>query len=415
MRITKSQLGTIIQEELSFSINSVVSRGYLPLRRHQRLFERSYVTGVLGVHVPLNESYPYSPRLYEEILREQFLFEGFWGELLQKGKDKLLDAKEGIKKFGKEAWAILAAFYEVVKGGAKEISSFTGAIAKKGINKLLAKIRDTLKWMVAKLPEWDMPTFSDWAQKGLDALDAIQENVNGLDGWKRVIGFAGLAVGLQWLWDKVGGWIDDLKEKVGDFGQALADDVIGPSKTWIKDTAMEKLKEVGGNAFKKVMTTLASISSGVKPWWDAAVKVAGGAKLVIDALGTAAARFMSRQTLTLTSTTSEGNTSKGKMMRITKRQLRRVIRETVNDRTMRDTAAEEALRWFREGAIGQMTRDSWVTSVRKSPNSHLIPDQDYEVMFRVTIRTSGNDKRQVDVVLDSETGGYRGAADVDRY
>lgn len=279
--------------------------------------------------MPLNESYPYSPRLHEEILREQFLFEGFWSELLQKGKDRLLDAKEGIKKFGKEAWDILTAFYEVVKGGAGEISSFTGAIAKKGINKLLAKIRDTLKWMVAKLPEWDMPTFSDWAQKGLDVLDAIQENVNGLDGWKRVIGFAGLAVGLQWLWDKVGGWIDDLKEKVGDFGQALADDVIGPIKAWLKDTAMEKLKEVGGNAFKKVMTTLASISSGVKPWWDAAVKVAGGAKLVIDALGAAAAKFMLRQTSTLTSTTSEGNTSKGKMMRITKRQLNKIIRETI--------------------------------------------------------------------------------------
>ena len=99
-------------------------------------------------------------------------------------------------------------------------------------------------------------------------------------------------------------------------------------------------------------------------------------------------------------------------MKVTKGQLKRIIREAVNDRAMRDTAAEEALRWFREGAVGQMTRDSWVTSVRKSPDSHLIPDPDYEVMFRVTIRTSGNAKYRVDVVLDAETGGYRGAADV---
>jgi len=102
-------------------------------------------------------------------------------------------------------------------------------------------------------------------------------------------------------------------------------------------------------------------------------------------------------------------------MKVTKAQLKRIIREAANDRAMRDTAAEEALRWFREGAVGQMTRDSWVTSVRKSPDSHLIPDQDYEVMFRVTIGSSGNAKYQVDVVLDAETGGYRGAADVDRY
>ena len=321
VKITKSQLRTIIQEELSFSINPVVSRS------HAWLFERSYVTGVLGVHVPLNESYPYSSRLYEEILREQFLFEGFWGELLQKGKDKLLDAKEGIKKFGKETWAVLAAFYEVVKGGTSDIASFTKSITRKGINPLLTKIKDALNWMVAKLPEWDMPTFSDWAQKGLDAVDTLQENVNGLAGWKRVIGFAGFAVGLQWLWDKVGGWIDELKKKVGDFGQALADDVIGPIKTWIKDTAMEKLKEVGGSAFKKVITMLTSISSGVKPWWDAAVKVAGGAKLVIDALGPAADRYTSRLRHVLQPSETNEIIDKGNKMKLTTKQLRRIIKE----------------------------------------------------------------------------------------
>ena len=321
VKITKSQLRTIIQEELSFSINPVVSRS------HAWLFERSYVTGVLGVHVPLNESYPYSSRLYEEILREQFLFEGFWGELLQKGKDKLLDAKEGIKKFGKETWGVLAAFYEVVKGGTSDIASFTKSIARKGINPLLAKIKDALKWMVAKLPEWGMPTFSDWAQKGLGAVDTLQGNVNGLAGWKRVIGFAGFAVGLQWLWDKVGGWIDELKKKVGDFGQALADDVIGPIKTWIKDTAMEKLKEVGGSAFKKVITMLTSISSGVKPWWDAAVKVAGGAKLVIDALGPAADRYISRLRHVLQPSETNEIIDKGNKMKLTTKQLRRIIKE----------------------------------------------------------------------------------------
>ena len=102
-------------------------------------------------------------------------------------------------------------------------------------------------------------------------------------------------------------------------------------------------------------------------------------------------------------------------MKITKQQLRRIIHEAASDRTMRDTAAKEALRWFREGAVGQMTRDSWVTSVRESPDSHLIPDPHYEAMFRVTIRTSVNAKYQVDVFLDAETGCYRGAASVDRY
>ena len=97
-------------------------------------------------------------------------------------------------------------------------------------------------------------------------------------------------------------------------------------------------------------------------------------------------------------------------MKVTKHQLKRIIREAVNDRAMRDTAAEEALRWFQEGAVGQMTRDSWVTSVRQSPDP--VPDPDFEVMFRVTLGSSSKVKYQVDVVLDAETGGFRGAADV---
>ena len=268
---------------------------YYPKPVFNPLADPAYITGVLGIQIPLNESFPYSSLLVEQILYEQLRFERFWGELLQKGKDKLLDAKEGIKKFGKEAWSILTAFYEVVKGGAGEIGSFTGTIAKKGINKLLHKIKEALKWMVEKLPDWNMPTFSDWAQKGLDAIDSLESGINDLEGWKRVVSFAGLAVGLHWLWDKVGGWIDDLKEKVGDFGQELAAEVIDPIKEWIKETAMEKLQEIGGDTFKKLMETLATAWTGVKPWWDAAVKAAGGVKLVVNALGPGAARFMSRE------------------------------------------------------------------------------------------------------------------------
>ena len=195
--------------------------------------------------------------------------------------------------------------------------------------------------MVEKLPDWNMPTISDWAQKGLDAIVSLESGINELDGWKRVVSFAGLAVGLHYLWDKVGGWIDDLKEKVGDFGQELAADVIDPIKEWIKETAMEKLKEIGGNAFKKVMETLATAWTGVKPWWDAAVKVAGGVKLVIDALGSSAARFMSRQKVV--KDIFGESIDQGKIMRLTEGQLRRIIREALSAPSLDQWADENNL------------------------------------------------------------------------
>jgi len=99
-------------------------------------------------------------------------------------------------------------------------------------------------------------------------------------------------------------------------------------------------------------------------------------------------------------------------MRVTKRQLRRIIQEAVNDRALRDTAEKEALRAFRETDVGRMTRNAWVTSVRQSP---LEPEFETDAVFRATIRTDGGDKRQWDIVLDSETGSYRGSGEVARY
>jgi hypothetical protein len=306
VRVTEKQLRHVIKEELH---SFVPQDMYLRNDKYPKhIFERSYVTGVLGIRLPLNESYPYSPGVQRRILQEHLLFEGFWSELYDKGKEKLMSAADGIKKFGKEAWGILSAMWTVIKGGADDIASFTGAIAKKGINKFFRQIRKPLEWLVENLPKWNMPTFAKWAQKGLDALDTAGKKVESLDGWKRVIGFAGLAIGLHWLWEKVGDWVDELKEKIGgDFEEGLeflseaeGDDEGDSSKMdavkeWIKDTITDKLKALAGDAFSGIMQKLAGAFTGVKPWWDAAVKIAGGVKLVIDALGSAATRFLARQ------------------------------------------------------------------------------------------------------------------------
>ena len=295
MNLTELQIRDIIKKELH-TPNSLRVNPY-----PARIFERSYVTNVLGIKLPLNESYPYSPALEMRIIQEQMLFEGFFGDLLQKGKDKLIDAAEGVKKFGKEAWSILQGFYLAVKeGGAKQLA---GSIAKKGINKFLNPIYSALKWMASKLPDWNMPSFASMAQKGLDLLDKIKDELNSAEGWKSVALFSGVAVGLQWLWNKIGDWVEDLKEKVGgDFKAALglseADGDEGPSKIeeikeWLKETAKEALSGfVGGELMKKI-GALATASS-VAGWWKAAQKAGEGAQLVVDALGAATERFVSR-------------------------------------------------------------------------------------------------------------------------
>jgi hypothetical protein len=103
-------------------------------------------------------------------------------------------------------------------------------------------------------------------------------------------------------------------------------------------------------------------------------------------------------------------------MKITKRQLRRIIREAsygVPDQ-LKLTAEREALRAFKETPLGRGAHDAYVTSTKRSP---LQPETDYDVVYRVTIKVGPNKrlKRQWDIVLDAESGAFRGAGPVAQY
>ena len=269
---------------------------------NQRIFERSYVTDVLGIKLPLNESHPYSPVLQRRIIQEQLLLEGFFSDILDAAKEKLISAAEGIKKYGKEAWSVLSGFYLAIKeGAAKQLS---GSIAKKGINKFLNPIYAALKWLAAKLPNWNMPKLAAVAEKGLDLLDKMRDKLNSVEGWKSVALYSGVAVGLQWLWNEIGDWVEELKEKVGgDFKAAMglgeqdgdSEDAskLEKIKEWLKETAMEKLKDLVGSKFIEMVKSLASAVT-VTGWWKVVKKIGSGAKLAVDALGAATERFVSR-------------------------------------------------------------------------------------------------------------------------
>lgn len=271
------------------------------------IFERSYVTDVLGIKLPLNESHPYSPALQRRIIQEQLLLEGFFSDILDSAKEKLISTAEGIKKYGKEAWSVLSGFYLAVKDGAAE--QLRRSIRKKAIKKYLNPIYAALKWLAAKLPNWNMPKLASLAEKGLDLLDKMLDKLKSVEGWKSVALYSGVAVGLQWLWDKIGSWVEELKEKVGgDFKAAMglgeqdgdSEDAskLEKIKEWLKETAMEKLKDLVGSKFIEMIKSIASAAT-VSGWWKIVKKIGSGAKLAIDALGAATERFVRRHTHTL--------------------------------------------------------------------------------------------------------------------
>lgn len=268
------------------------------LSSRSEIFERSYVTNVLGLDIPLNESYPYTPSFERRIIQEQLLMENWFSDILQKGKDVLLSAKDGIAQYGKEAWSILSGFYRAIKEGkAKQLAS---AIATKTLKQFFKPIRSALKFLVEKLPQWGMPTFAKAAQKALDFIQGAVDGAKKLKGWKAVAGFSGVAIGMTWLWNAVGEYIEELKELVGGWAAGMklslteADDgKIQKIKDWLKETGKNMLAALVGDKVKSIIKTVAS-APGVAAFWEAAKAVGEGAQLVIDALAAGTKRFVDR-------------------------------------------------------------------------------------------------------------------------
>ncbi len=112
-------------------------------------------------------------------------------------------------------------------------------------------------------------------------------------------------------------------------------------------------------------------------------------------------------------------------MRITKRQLRRLIEQVMvggmpakTPKELRKIAEEEGLRWYRGSPTGRFSDDARVTAVRSSPDEQRLRDTgdifDDQSIFRVTIKARSG-KKQVDVVLDNERGSFQGASTVEMY
>tara|TARA_Y100001938_G_scaffold142232_1_gene213142 strand:- start:1695 stop:3998 length:2304 start_codon:yes stop_codon:yes gene_type:complete len=285
MNLTEAQLRNIIREEL-YVPNHLRAK---PFSMH--IFERDYVVNVLCLDVPLNESYPYSPSLERRIIQEQLMLEGFFSDILQKGKDALMSTVDGVKQFGKEAWSVLKGFYLAVKEGKTE--SLFRAIAQDVIKNIYIPLKKALAYLVEKLPDWKMPTFAKAAQKALDLLKGLKDKMMSAKGWQKIAMASGVAIGLTWLWEKIGDSIEELTGETDGLtlSEAEGDSKIAKIKAIIKDGWPGVFKAITGSNFKKIVEKVATASS-IGPWWEAAKSVGKGAAIVTAAIGGATAKFV---------------------------------------------------------------------------------------------------------------------------
>jgi len=244
------------------------------------IFEHSYVTNVLGIKLPLNESYPYSEELRKQILQEQLLFEGFW---------------DGLTKITGQA----KYFFGVLKkifSDPSSVGKWVKAIQVKITNAPLRKIKEFLNFLKERLDSWNMPKFSNIVNKLLESINGLVKKIYNTDGWKGALLMTGLGLAVKWIWGKVGdfveGGIDKIKsfmvDTVADTGKGV---VLEKFTEWFNNEFTKKLSDVVKDTLGSLGSSVASSLTGIGAFIDWAKKAFNGIKFVLDTFGSAVLRF----------------------------------------------------------------------------------------------------------------------------
>ena len=200
-------------------------RGFL---KQEEIFEdHEYITNVLGITLPLDESG--RVRLTEEvrgqILQEHLLCESFIGSLVSGAKESAGKIKD-----------LLLALAKILQDG-EALKSFVNLLASKVIKPIANQFRKAFNKMkeaggkIAQLVE-----------KISEMFEALLEKFGGMTGgWKKAMAGCTLALLLKYAYDKVSGVIEDVisgaitdefvafltEQFVKMFGQDLLEKVMG--------------------------------------------------------------------------------------------------------------------------------------------------------------------------------------------
>lgn len=222
--------------------------------REHLLSDSSYISGVLGVKIPLNESYPYSPRLTEEIINEHLLYEGFLDSL----KATIGKAAGSVKNLLKSFWIILK--------DKTQIGAFIVSLGR--------YIKRKTAIIIKALEALGTP-----AQKVLDMVNGVINKYNGMqDGWKKVLAGSGFLTLLSYINSKLGGFFESIvqsgAEKIAP--EALKQALIQLRQRFYDGTVLEKI---------------VAKATDPESWLAFVGSMVGGVKFVADALSQATSRF----------------------------------------------------------------------------------------------------------------------------
>lgn len=231
------------------------------------VFEKDYIEGVLGIQIPLNESYPYSNELRIRILEEEGKIRGFFSSL---------------KQAAKGGWEIAMTMREACKDKAS-IEQYT----KMAINQMKPKMKQCISWLeyVKEIDEKvaTPPEMKEGSRKVirrvytelLKVLPTLDSKVESADGWRKVVWSTMALVAVEFVHSKIQSvGLDVLEDAIDEFNVVAKEQGVDLIKKGsVKSESrviLTKLILESGEAAKKAWVALMTL---VKKWGDGLLKM----------------------------------------------------------------------------------------------------------------------------------------------
>ena len=243
--------------------------------REALLANPEYVSSVLGVKIPLQESYPYSTLLTEEILSEQLILEGW----IESVKGFIADKAKPYKDF-------FTTLTQVIQDPSK-LKSFLGVMNKNMRRTMFRPIKAALDI----LKSVGVPTPGQMFEKLVAAYEGMQES------WRKGLVGAALYVVARKITETLeklnfASVVEAIKDKSAEEIKGILAQL--PAVEKIKEFFVSKAKDlIGPELLKKV----ASSAADVKKWLGVIGPIVGGAEIVIQGLSPMTRKFQGGEQL----------------------------------------------------------------------------------------------------------------------
>ena len=311
--VEKVYLNQLISETINENQDLIHANTGIP----QRIYKEEYVRKVLGIDLPLNESYPYSPAIQERILEEQLQLEGFFSDFKKLGGDAKNSAL--ALRYIMEDPSRISSYVDLIKNDLKE--------SYEALKEFLESVVSSLKEVVEAYASPKIEKVLEWGNNLLEKIKSLVEAASGASGWKGAMLISGALVGIGYLWsmfkDSAGTIIDGLGKVTKMVASKIKESYIAASSSLIKlfdappesvlleqslpDNIKTKIDEVIGELTSKikevgpkVVAGLAvnalsgALTGGVGTAFKALQSVFGGAKVVFKFLGGPLEKFVSK-------------------------------------------------------------------------------------------------------------------------